>query len=128
MATKECPVSEKFKQMLVDANPIDPNIRDRCLAPPNPKEYEKVMQKREKVSTHEWLQDLEMVLLKASDDERKERSKMDDIDMSDEIVRFAGGSLAVATIDKILSVKELIEGIMNNAEDIIKSGRFPRVV
>jgi len=43
---------------------------------------------------------------------------------SDEVLKLAPGSLAVSGIDKILTVKELIDSIINGAEDILKSGVF----
>lgn len=123
MATKECPISERFKQTMVEADPDNSELRARCLAPPNPKEYKRVMEMRGKVPTQEWLQELEMVLLKASSEDKKARDNL--MDMSDEIARFAGASLAVAVIDEILSVRELIEGIINESEEILRSSKFP---
>jgi len=123
MATEECPISDRFKQSLVNANPTDPKIRDRCLAPPPPEEYAKVMKKRGKVSEEEWLQDLEMVLLKATSDEKEKTMKSEDL--SEGVLSFAGGSLAVSAIERIVSVKKLIDGIIKDAEEIIENGKFP---
>ncbi|MDY6934441.1 MAG: nitronate monooxygenase [Spirochaetota bacterium] len=125
MATKECPISDRFKEALVKADPTDPKYRDRCLAPPKAEEYERAMQKRGKVATHEWLRELEMTLLKSTSEERDSMKDIDSMDMSEEILRSAGGSLAVAAIDRVLSVKELIDAIIKEAEEILHSGKFP---
>jgi len=119
MATKECPIPESHKRKLVEASPADPKIRDSALAPPDPKELERVMKLRGQIPESEWLQKLERVLLKQSPDEIPE-----EID-TEEVLRIAGGSLAVAVIDRIVSVKELIDSIIGGAEEILASGAFP---
>jgi NAD(P)H-dependent flavin oxidoreductase YrpB (nitropropane dioxygenase family) len=121
MATKECPIPDRHKQMLVESSPADPKVRDSALAPPDPKELEKVMKLRGKIPQTEWLQKLERVLLKQSADEVP-----DEID-TEEVLRIAAGSLAVAVIDKIVSVKELIDSIIIGAEEIMSSGAVPRL-
>ena len=121
MATKECPISERHKQFLVEASPADPKVRDSALAPPDPKELEKVMKLRGKIPHSEWLQKLERVLLKQSPDEIPQ-----EID-TDEVLRIASGSLAVAVIDKIVSVRELIDSIISGAEEILARRTFPRL-
>jgi NAD(P)H-dependent flavin oxidoreductase YrpB (nitropropane dioxygenase family) len=121
MATKECPIPESHKQALVEASPADPKIRDSALAPPDPKELEKVMKLRGKIPQSEWLQKLERVLLKQSPDEIPQ--EMD----TAEVLRIAGGSLAVAVIDQIVSVKEFIDNIIQGAEEILATGAFPKL-
>jgi nitronate monooxygenase len=50
LATRECPVSERYKQKLVQAEPWDPEFRDRCLAPPKAEEFDKVMGEKGDIS------------------------------------------------------------------------------
>ncbi|MFA4909877.1 MAG: nitronate monooxygenase [Desulfobacteria bacterium] len=117
MATKECPISERHKQYLADVDPSDPKLMKKVLAPPNPLDLEKVMKLRGKIPHGEWMMKLERVLLKEDPD-------ADTSFESDEVLKLAPGSLAVSGIDKILTVKELIDSIINGAEDILKSGVF----
>jgi len=119
MATKECPISERYKQALVEAEPWDPKYRDRALAPPKMEEYQKVMKEKGSMPTGQWLQRLELVLLKESPDI--------DIDWQtafqewdpEVALRITGGSLAVGVIDRVKSVRELIEDIIQGAERIL---------
>ncbi|MBI4619414.1 MAG: nitronate monooxygenase [Desulfobacterales bacterium] len=117
MATKECPITEHHKQYLVDVDPSDPKLMKKILAPPNPLDMEKVMKLRGKIPHGEWMMKLERVLLKEDPD-------ADTSFESDEVLKLAPGSLAVSGIDKILTVKELIDSIINGAEEILKSGVF----
>ena len=117
MATKECPISERHKQYLADVDPSDPKLMKKVLAPPNPLDLEKVMKLRGKIPHGEWMMKLERVLLKEDPD-------ADSSFESDEVLKLAPGSLAVSGIDKVLTVKELIDSIINGAEDILKSGVF----
>ncbi|MBL7119401.1 MAG: nitronate monooxygenase [Dehalococcoidia bacterium] len=107
LATKECPISEEYKQSLVDASPTDPNFRNLALNPPNPQDYEAVMKERESLPTDKWLKRLEKVMLGQSADGPMKTKSM------------AGGSLAVAFIDKVVTVKELIDDIVKGAEEIL---------
>jgi len=116
MATKECPIPDAYKQLLVDGDPVDPKFRDRNLAPPNPEDFQKVMNQKGTVSQDEWLMKLERVLLKESpDDLPKEMPTEIPIE---EVLKLAPGSLAVAVIDKVKTVKELIDELISGAEDI----------
>ena len=121
MATKECPISERYKQTLVDAQPWDANVRDRALVPPRPEEYEKVMKQRGEKVTGEWLRRLELVLLKESPDATADWESDFSKDDPEVALRVTGGSLAVAVIDSVLSVRELIDTIIRQAEEILSS-------
>jgi nitronate monooxygenase len=46
MATKECPIPDKHKEYIRDTKPNDPKLMNKVLAPPNPKDLERVMKKR----------------------------------------------------------------------------------
>ena len=117
LATRECPVSERYKQKLVQAEPWDPEFRDRCLAPPKAEEYNKVMGEKGDISQDHWLQRLEQVFLKQSPADREVDWETDfDTEMA---LRIAGGSLAVGVIDSVPTVKELIDTIIREAEQIL---------
>ena len=123
MATKECPISERFKQKLAEAQPWDPEYRDRALAPPNYEDFETVMKEKDTLSQSEWLQRLELLFLKRSPD--TEVNWEDD----EASLKITGGSLAVGVIDSVVSVKELIDTIIRDAEYILNKkgnvGRLP---
>lgn len=123
MATTECPISERFKHKLVDSQPWDADIRNRVLAPPDNAEYEKLMKSRDTMTQAEWLQSLELLLLKQSAEKK--------IDWEDDeaTLKITGGSLAVGVIDSVVSCKELIETIVREAEYILSkksnTGKLP---
>lgn len=117
MATKECPISEKFKQSMVNSDPGDAKIRERVLAPPRQEEYEWLMKKRGEMSSAQFLQSLDRIMLKQSPKDIYEGWMYD----VDEVLRFNGPSLAVATIDRVLTAKELLDSIVQGAEDILRT-------
>jgi len=116
MATKECPITDKYKQLLVEGDPTDPKFRDRNLAPPKATDYDQVMKEKGKIPHNEWLMKLERVLLKESGD--LPTGDIESTAAAEEIFKLAPGSLAVATIHEVKSVKDLIEGIIGEAETI----------
>ena len=119
MATRECPISESYKQAMVDAQSWDPKYRDRALAPPKAEEYEKVMKEKGEAVTGEWLMRLERVLIKESPDVPRDWQSDLRGDDPEVAVRLTGGSLAVGVIDSVVSVKELIDTIVREAEQIL---------
>jgi len=121
MATKECPINERHKQYLVDTAPDDHRLINKVLTPPDPKQLEKVMKQKGKIPHDEWLAKLEMVLLKEDSDKEKSLE-------SEEVLRLAPASLAVSTIDRVVTVRELIDSIIKGAEEILKSGVFANVI
>jgi nitronate monooxygenase len=123
MATKECPISDRYKQALVEGQPWDPKFRDRALAPPKIEEYEKVMKEKDAISTGQWLQRLELVLLKESPDIAVDWETAFQEWDPEIALRITGGSLAVGVIDRVKSVRELIEGIIDEAESILSEYR-----
>jgi NAD(P)H-dependent flavin oxidoreductase YrpB (nitropropane dioxygenase family) len=127
LATKECPVSDRYKQKLVDAQPWDAEFRDRCLAPPKAEEFQKVMGEKGSVSQDHWLQRLEQVFLKQSPSE-KEIDWEKDFD-TEIALRIAGGSLAVGVIDRVMPVKEMLDAIIRDAEAILsKDGNLGKLL
>jgi NAD(P)H-dependent flavin oxidoreductase YrpB (nitropropane dioxygenase family) len=120
MATKECPISDRYKQALVAAQPWDPEYRDRALLPPRREEYQRVMREKGSLPMDQWLQKLEMVFL-------QETAGTTPIDWEkayqewepEAALRLSGGSLAVGVIDEVITVKELIDSIIGEAEEIL---------
>jgi len=121
MATQECPISERHKQYLVSTKPDDPRLMKKVLAPPDPKDMEKVMKQKGKIPHGEWMSRLERVLLKEDPDEKQSFE-------TEEILKLAPGSLAVAGISGIPSVKEFIDSIIKGAEKIMTTGVFGEVI
>jgi NAD(P)H-dependent flavin oxidoreductase YrpB (nitropropane dioxygenase family) len=107
LATKECPIRDSYKRALVKASPTDHVYRRLALAPPNPEQYERVMKERDSLPMGKWLKRLEKVTLGQSPDEPLK------------IKTIAKGSLAVAFIDQVVTVKELIDNMVKGAEEIL---------
>lgn len=89
MALKECPWSEKGKQLLVEADPFDPETIERVFQPPAPERDDLIRQgQRQRAGQsggNAWL-----------------------------------GSMAVGTIDRVKTAKELIDEIVSGAEEILR--------
>lgn len=117
LATEECPVAERFKQQLVEAQPWDKEYRERALTPPNPEDYEKILGKRGDMPMEQWLQHLEQVMFRQSEVGDWDWESELDLDV---ILKIAGGSLAVGVIDKVMSIRELIDTIIRDAEQILQ--------
>ena len=66
-----------------------------------------VMKERKNMPMDEWLKRLEKVMLQQSPDKPYEAKEI------------AGGSLAVGFIDRIVPVKELINTVASDAEEIL---------
>jgi nitronate monooxygenase len=120
MATKECPITMRHKQFLVDTAPNNPKLIRKVLTPPDPGQLEKVMKQKGKIPHDSWRTKLERVLLK--EDPEQEQSFE-----PEEVLRVAPASLAVSAIDKIVDVKDLINGIVKGAEEILNSDVFSSV-
>jgi nitronate monooxygenase len=121
MATKECPITDRFKERMVKAFPDNPHLRTTVLAPPNPKEYEAVMKKRGEMPLPKWLTALERVMLKHDDWELAPEMWNEDYDRLSSLMSFA-----VAYVDYIPSVKEFVDNIIEGAENIIADWQFLR--
>jgi enoyl-[acyl-carrier protein] reductase II len=96
MATKECPISERYKQALVNANPYDPEIRSRVFAPPPPG-LDELTRKQE--------------VYQLVGDAKPHSTKRP--------MPVMGGSMAVGAITKVVTVKELIDNILREAEELL---------
>ena len=116
MATKECPTNEASKQGMVETSPDNPRLRWRVLSHASPKDYAEVLRKRGDLPLSEWLPMLERIQPKPSDWEGPP-----DIPEPSRV-----GSLAVGAIDSIPTVKEFIDGIIREAEEMVESRPFFR--
>ena len=90
MATKECPISDRYKQSIVGRSAFEPAFRARVLAPPGAMIVEMVPQEGG-------------APIPETDEDGR---------------RMSGVSLAVAAVDKVVTVKELIQEIIIGAEAI----------
>lgn len=114
MATKECPLPELYKQRMIEAVPDDPKVRNRTLGL-NLEAYDKVMQQRGKIPEKEWLLKLETVAANMPSDVSISREWFYE---PEEVLKIAPYSLAVGLIDRVVTVKELIDNIISGAEAI----------
>jgi NAD(P)H-dependent flavin oxidoreductase YrpB (nitropropane dioxygenase family) len=117
LATDECPISDKHKRALVEAQPWDSEYRERALNPPNPEEYEKIMGERGSMPMDKWLQQLESVMFRHTPDGEIDWDSGLDVEVA---LRIAGGSLAVGVIDRVMSARELIETIIREAGEMLE--------
>lgn len=122
MSTVECPSPEKFKKQMITGTADHPKLRYECLNMPDLKEYEKVMAQRppkeDRAAMQEWMPRLERVMLKHGDWQTAERMWETPID------KMAGlQSMAVQYVDRIQTVKELVDSVIKEAEEII-NGQF----
>ncbi len=119
MATRECPISDRFKEKMVNAFPDNPHLRNRVLAPPNPGAYEAVMKKRDEMPLPNWLTALERVMLKHDDWEIAPEMWNEDYDRLSSMMSFG-----VTYVDKIPTVKEFVDDIIEGADNIINGWEF----
>jgi nitronate monooxygenase len=101
-AVRECPLAEHHKQALITADPFDPKWRDPILATPKADDIRSLKEA-------EGTKDIIMAAAKAE---------------STGIPKEAGTgalSLAIGFIDRVMTVKELIDGIIGEAEEILTS-------
>ncbi|MBI2865179.1 MAG: nitronate monooxygenase [Chloroflexi bacterium] len=123
MATRECPITERAKQMIVDGSPLDPKFRDHALLPPKAEALERVYAQRGSQITGEWLTTLEKVML--GDIGEGSGDGLSDT----EIVGGALPSLAIGVIDGVPTCKQLIDGIIGEAEELLlRSGPLARIL
>jgi NAD(P)H-dependent flavin oxidoreductase YrpB (nitropropane dioxygenase family) len=119
MATRECPVNEATKKAMVRSSPDNPQLRFRVLSSSDPAEYERVLKLRDKLPLEEWLPMLERIQPRHSDWAEITGREAE----SEERVSRVG-SLAVGAIHSIPSVKEFVEGIIREAEEILDRWEF----
>jgi nitronate monooxygenase len=106
MATKECPIAERHKKALVKASPSDPGLRNKVFAPPPPG-LDELTRKQE-------------VWQLVGDAQPQSVSNP---------MPVMSGSMAVGAITGIVTVKELIDRIIREAEDLLTgSGPLGRIL
>lgn len=117
MLTKESPLKSSIKEQILRTSPDDPRLLRRVLGSVDPRAYAEIQAMRDKVPLEEWLRMLESVNLK--DDQPLQQRPP-----SDSVVQDGKGpssdptrmvSLALAGIDHIPTVKELIDNIVSGA-------------
>ena len=99
-AVKECPTSMKRKQVLVEADPYDLKWRNPVLHTPSPEDLQNLLQ----------AQGTKEIMKAAGKAERAGIPKEAGIETA---------SLAIGFVNDIPTTKELIEGIVNQAEEIL---------
>ncbi len=107
MATEECRIPAARKQLLVGATPTDPVVRAQALSPADTEQLRRVMAEKDRLPLDEWLKRLEKVMLLQSPDEAMK------------VKEKAAGSLAVAFIDQVVTVKSLIDSMVQGAHQIL---------
>jgi nitronate monooxygenase len=106
MATKECPIAERHKRALVKASPYDPELRNKVFAPP-PEGLDELTRQQ--------------AVWQLVGDAKPHSTKRPMPVMS--------GSMAVGAIEEIVTVKELIDSIISEAEDLLTgSGPLGRIL
>ena len=105
MATDECPISPRYKQALVNTDPFDPKFRDKVFAPPNPERDVKLRRGEDLFKEH---------------DKQGWEETLQNYDEATEL-RVTGGSMAVGVLDRVKSVKELIDDIITDAETFLQA-------
>ncbi|OGO40233.1 MAG: hypothetical protein A2147_09940 [Chloroflexi bacterium RBG_16_57_8] len=115
MLTKECALKDSIKEQILRSSPEDPRFLRRVLGSADPKAYAEVVAMRDKVPLGQWLRMLEAVNLKDEDwKKHSEQADSEQVSASDP-TRLV--SLALAAIDHIPTVKELVDGIVKGAEE-----------
>ncbi|MDD5287538.1 MAG: nitronate monooxygenase [Dehalococcoidales bacterium] len=108
MATEECPTNETSKQGMIGSRPDNPRLRWRVLSHANPEDYAEVMRKRRDLPLKEWLPMLERIQPKAKD-------WKGDLNVPE---ASHVGSLAVGVIKSVPTVKEFIDNMIKEAEEL----------
>ncbi len=99
-AVKECPIAERRKQVLVEADPYDPKWRDPIMHTPTPEELQNLMN----------AEGTRAIMQAAGKAERAGIPKEAGIEAA---------SLAIGFIDDVPTAKDLIDRIISEAEQIL---------
>ncbi len=120
MGTRECPLNDTVKEAMVEASPDNPQLRHRVLAVANPADLEEVMKLRNTMPLGEWLPMLERVNLK--DPNWRNPTAPTSEEHLDSRLRMV--SLAVGVMDSVPTVKEFVDNIIREAEELLDSMEF----
>jgi len=113
-------MKQSAKEAMVRARPDDPELRRRTLAPPDPKAYQEVMDMRSSLPLEKWLPKLERVYAKGTSlwEDTADRAEPSPSELSKVV------SLAAGFIDKVVPVKEFIENMIHESEELLDSYPF----
>lgn len=111
MATQECPMKQATKEEIVRARPDDPNLIHQVLTPPDARRYAEVMKLKDTMPRLEWLRKIRAVALK--------RREFAPESTEGEAILNRMISMSVGVIDRIPTVRELVEGIIREAEEMM---------
>jgi len=126
MATEECPLGKKAKEKIVRSSPYHPQLRNQVLSPPDPVAFKEAMGMRDQLPVDEWLRMVERVNF-------KDQAWKTDIDPAGEFGfddEWTGEkpskivSLAVGVLDRVVSCKNLVDGIVQGAEELLGGWEF----
>ncbi len=130
LITEECPISEKVKKNILKADENHFDLIRELVAPPDPEDYEEIMEAREEMPLEKWIPAMERVHLKHDDYEDVEpmweqADSLDEDETADEIPSLGERpkgpySFACAYLDRIVTCQELIDSLVEGAEDILE--------
>ena len=120
MATKECPLDDRMKETIMQTGFDNAELRHRVLSVADPKDLEEVMKLRGTVPTDRWMMMLERVNLK--DPHWRDPDYIGQ--GGDSRLRMV--SLAAGLIYEVKPVKQFIDGLISDTENIVESRKFYR--
>jgi nitronate monooxygenase len=115
LLTKEAPIPENMKRKMLNIRPDDPTLIYRILAPPSRDDFLEVMSLRGKIPMERWVAMMERVLLK--DPEWRDAKPVWEEKFID-VTKYV--SFAASYPDRIMSVKEFIEWLVNGSRQILR--------
>ncbi|MFC1895119.1 NAD(P)H-dependent flavin oxidoreductase [Thermodesulfobacteriota bacterium] len=126
MATDECPLGTKAKDKMVRSTPYNLQLRNQVLSPPDPIGYKEIMEKRDTMPFDKWLRALERLNLHdpawRQDSDPAGEYTFDEEWGQERPSRLV--SLAVGVIDKVVPVKDLVDEMVQGAEDLVDGWEF----
>jgi NAD(P)H-dependent flavin oxidoreductase YrpB (nitropropane dioxygenase family) len=117
MLTKECRLKESVKEQIVKTGLDDARLIHRVLGSVDHKAYAQAQELRGKVPLDQWLRSLERVGLKDDSPVVPETGTEGKVEGGSDNMRMV--SLAVAGIDRVQSVQELVEDMVAGAESVL---------
>jgi len=125
LTTKECLLPDRIKENIVKAIPDHPDLIFELLAPPTAKDYQEIMGSKDKMPLERWIPALERVMLKHHEWRDvppmwEQAEKLGEQELFGP--RLKGPySFACAYIDRVVTVKEFIDGLIKGAEEILNN-------
>ena len=117
MLTQESPLKDELKKAIIATSPDDPRLRQRVLGAANPTASAEVAAMRDKVPLEQWLTMAERVNLKDEQWRNEPPRAAPAGAESADPTRLV--SMAVAALDGIPTVKELVDRTVQGAEQIL---------